>query len=111
MQSVERIVYAIFYRFNEQRVRALLSTRAIRVRALLSARAIRVRALLGARAIIVAPHPPPFYTSSLTPPWVPHPSFLRVRFFSKPVRTVTSTKVHSRNAAAVDRDVKIEHAR
>src|ERR1700688_3740813 len=37
-----------------------------RVRAVLAARAIRVRALLGARAIIVGPHPPPFYTSSLT---------------------------------------------
>jgi hypothetical protein len=68
MQSVERILYAIFYRFNEQRVRALLGARAIRVRALLGARAIRVRALLGARAIIVEPHPPTFYTSSLTSP-------------------------------------------
>jgi hypothetical protein len=44
LQSVERILYAIFYRFNEQRVRAVLA----------------------ARAIIVEPHPPPFYTSSLT---------------------------------------------
>jgi len=66
MQSVERILYAIFYRLNEQRVRAVLAARAIWVRALLAARAIRVRALLGARAIIVEPHPPPFYTSSLT---------------------------------------------
>jgi hypothetical protein len=39
-----------------------------RVRAVLAARAIRVRAVLAARAIIVGPHPPPFYTSSLTSP-------------------------------------------
>src|ERR1700719_2127848 len=50
------------------RVRAVLAARAIRVRAVLAARAMRVRALLGARAIIVEPHPPPFYTSSLTSP-------------------------------------------
>jgi hypothetical protein len=68
MQSVERILYAIFYRFNEQRVRAVLAARTIRVRAVLAARAIRVRAVLAARAIIVGPHPPPFCTSSLTSP-------------------------------------------
>src|ERR1700730_16270162 len=55
------------------RVRAVLAARAIRVRALLGARAIRVRALLGARAIIVGPHPPPFYTSSLTSPSFANP--------------------------------------
>ena len=49
------------------RGRALRGGRTRRGRAL-RARAIRVRALLGARAIIVGPHPPPFYTSSLTSP-------------------------------------------
>src|SRR3984893_6374125 len=46
----------------------LLRIQRARVRAVLAARAIRVRALLGVRAIIVEPHPPPFYTSSLTSP-------------------------------------------
>src|SRR3984893_13192905 len=48
--------------------RPSLQIQQARVRAVLAARAIRVRALLGARAIIVEPHPPPFYTSSLTSP-------------------------------------------
>ena len=55
LQSVERILYAIFYRFNQPRVRAVLAARAIPVRAILAAR-------------IVGPHPPPFFTSSLTLP-------------------------------------------
>src|SRR5580700_9050458 len=46
----------------------LLQIQRARVRAVFAARAIRVRALLGARAIIVEPHPPPFYSSSLTSP-------------------------------------------
>ena len=59
--------------------RPSLQIQRARVRAVLGARAIRVRALLGARAIIVEPHPPPFYTSSLTSPgfqiFAPRPPF------------------------------------
>src|ERR1700730_7460832 len=36
---------------------------------LLQIQPARVRAVLAARAIIIGPHPPPFYTSSLTSPW------------------------------------------
>src|ERR1700719_1842077 len=35
---------------------------------LLQIQPARVRAVLAARAMIVGPHPPPFYTSSLTSP-------------------------------------------
>ena len=38
LQSVERILYAIFHRFNEHGCGLLLAARAIRVRALLGAR-------------------------------------------------------------------------
>src|SRR3984893_4600774 len=62
----------------------LLQIQPARVRAVLAARAIRVRALLGARAIIVRPHPPPFYTSSLTSPtaapFAPSRAFLVIHF-------------------------------
>ena len=56
MQSVERILYAIFYRFNEHGCGLYLQP------------VQYGPGVLGARAMIVEPHPPPFYTSSLTSP-------------------------------------------